>query len=353
MTSSVHTAFDNRKILITGGAGFVGSNLVLILLQTTKNCEITVVDNLLSSERFNLPDDPYIHFIEGSIADDAVLKQIQDEYEYIFHLATFHGNQNSIFDPIADHQNNTLTTLKLYERIKGFQNIKKVVYSSAGCSVAVKTYEETEATTEDAPININQDSPYSISKIFGEFYSVYFFKQHTLPIIRARFQNVYGPREILGAGKWRGTQATIWRNVIPTFIYKALKEYPLPLENKGITTRDFIYVDDICRGLMACATKGKPNEVYNLATGKEASIHALALLINEITGNKAGFEFLPKRPWDSSGRRFGSIEKAKKELGFMANTELKDGLRETIKWTKQHLYLIEKCIDKYKNHITP
>lgn len=344
--------FNESRILVAGGAGFVGSNLVKMILNNSVVNQITVVDNLLSSEIENIPVDNRIHFIKGSISDNRTLKKIDDSYDYIFHLATFHGNQNSIFDPLADHSNNTLTTLKLFEHIKYFKQLKKVVYSSAGCSVAKKTFDDARATTEDDPIEIKQDSPYSISKIIGEFYSLYFFTQHKLPVVRARFQNVYGPGEVLGAGKWRGTYATVWRNVTPTFIYKALKGMPLPLENDGIATRDFIYVEDICRGLIQCALRGTEGSVYNLATGKEISIFELADIINKLTGNTAGFEMLPKRAWDNSGKRYGSTVKSKNELGFETCIELREGLEKTIEWTKENLSIIENNINKHKKYLT-
>ena len=239
--------------------------------------------------------------------------------------------------------------MKLYERVKSFSKIKMVVYSASGCSIAKKTFTNAVATAEDDPIEIEQDSPYSISKIIGEFYSAYYYKQHNLPTVRARFQNVYGPREILGAGKWRGTPATVWRNVTPTFIYKALKGKPLPLENEGIASRDFIFVEDICRGLIACALQGKPGDVYNLASGREITIFELATLINKLTGNAAGFEHLPGRAWDSSGKRFGSTVKAEQELGFKATIGLEEGLRKTIEWTQANLPMIEATIAKHND----
>ncbi|MBM4447428.1 MAG: NAD-dependent epimerase/dehydratase family protein [Chloroflexi bacterium] len=353
---AVTKSFDKANILVIGGAGFIGSNLVETLLQSSKTVAITIVDNLLSAERINVPDNIRVDFIEGSITDDKILSRIKDEFDYVFHLATYHGNQSSIVDPLADHENNTLTTLKLYEHIKDFEKIKRVVYSSSGCSVAKKTYGDAVATTEADPIEIKQDSPYSISKIIGEFYSVYYHKQHNLPTVRARFQNVYGPGEILGAGKWRGTPATVWRNVIPTFIYKALKGIPLPVEGKGIASRDFIFGEDICRGLIACAAKGRSGDVYNLASGKETTILELASLINGLTGNNANLEYLPKRPWDSSEKRFGSTFKAKQELGFEAIVGLKDGLVKTIEWTKDNLHIIEATIakhdDKMRKYLT-
>lgn len=339
--------FNKSKVLVVGGAGFVGSNLTKMILNENMDVNVWVVDNLLSSERENLPEDPRLKFILGSIADDNILALLDDSFDYVFHLSTFHGNQSSIHDPIKDHENNTLTTLKLMNHMKDFKKLKKLVYSAAGCSAAKKTYGEAEATTEEAPLSVVQDSPYSISKVIGEFYSVYFNKQHSLPTVRARFQNVYGPGEVLGAGEWRGTVHTIWRNVTPTFIYKSLKGEKLPLHNGGDASRDFIFVDDICRGLIACALKGTPGDVYNIASGNEVSIREWAELICDYTGNKGGVELLPKRDWDTSGKRFGSTEKAEKELGFKAKIHYKDGLKQTISWTSANLPWIDDQINKH------
>lgn len=338
--------FKHANILVTGGAGFVGSNLVHRLL-TYDVASVHIVDNLLSAEKRNIPSDHRVQFTEGSISDDTVLAGLNDDYDYIFHLSTYHGNQSSIANPLADHENNALTTLKLLERIKDFKRLKKWVYSAAGCAVAEKTYRQAHATPEDAPISLNMDSPYSISKIIGEYYAVYYHERHAIPTVRARFQNVYGPREILGAGQWRYTAATVWRNVTPTFIYKAIKGLPLPVEGDGSASRDFIFVQDIVQGLLLCATNGKPGDVYNLASGVETSILELATMINQLTGNKTPIEFRPRRDWDHSGRRFGSTEKSKRTLGFEAKVSLKEGLEETILWTKENLDFIEACIHKH------
>jgi nucleoside-diphosphate-sugar epimerase len=276
-----------------------------------------------------------------------LLASLKDEYDYVFHLSTYHGNQSSIHDPLADHENNTLTTLRLYERLKGFGRLKKVVYSAAGCSVAEKTFGTAAATEETDVVSLWMDSPYSMSKVFGEFYSTYYFKQHRLPTVRARFQNVYGPGEILGAGRWRGTPATVWRNVTPTFIWKALQGEPLPLENEGVATRDFIYVEDIARGLAACAQRGTPGDVYNLASGVETAIRDLAEKIIVLTDSGAGVQLLPKRAWDNSGKRFGSPVKAERELGFRAQVMLDEGLPRTVAWTRENAELIGRAIAKH------
>lgn len=351
MTKEDYNLFEHKFVLVVGGAGFVGSNLVRLLLNHVQDIRIMIVDNLLSAEIINVPQDDRVTFIEKSITDFRVLAGLQDNLDYVFHLATFHGNQSSIFDPIADNENNTQTTLKLFERLKEFHNIKKVVYSSAGCSVAKKTFEEAVATTEESPIELHQDSPYSISKIIGEFYSAYYYKQYGLPVVRARFQNVYGPGEILGAGNWRGTYATIWRNVTPTFIYRALMNQDILLENEGIATRDFIFVEDICCGLMLCALKGEAGDVYNIGSGVETSISELANKIVQIADSRSELKMTHKRAWDTSGKRFASTVKSREKLGFTAETVLQKGLERTIEWTRQNLLVIQGCIGKHKEHL--
>ena len=341
--------FNKSKVIVVGGAGFVGSNLVRMILNNNPETKVVAIDNLMSAEKENLPlDNPNLTFIQGTITDDKVLNQIHDDVDYIFHLATYHGNQSSIHDPLADHANNTYTTLRLMDWVKNFKNLKKLVYSSAGCSVAEKTFDEAKATKEQEFTNIKHDSPYSISKIIGEFYSVYYFNQHKLPTVRARFQNVYGPGEVLGAGQWRGTPATVWRNVTPTFIYKAIKGIDLPLENGGVASRDFIFVEDICRGLIACALKGTPGDVYNIASGKDITIADWANLIVEIAQSSSKVELLPKRAWDNSGKRYGSTEKSEKEIGFKAQVDYRAGLEATIAWTKKNLGRIEATMGKHE-----
>jgi nucleoside-diphosphate-sugar epimerase len=340
------SAFAGTSLLVVGGAGFVGSNLVRAALERGAE-RVLVVDNLLSAERANVPDDARVELLEGSIADDAVLARLDDEYDWIFHLATYHGNQSSIADPLADHEHNLVTTLKLYEHVKGFGRLRRLVYAASGCTLAPHTWDDAEPVTEDGPVPLDLDSPYQISKVVGEFYSVYYHQRHGLPTVRARFQNVYGPGEILGAGEWRGTPATVWRNVTPTFVYRALKGLPLDLDNGGVASRDFIYVGDIVRGLLACAEHGAPGDVYNLASGEETSILELARLVVELTESTSELNVAPARGWDRSGRRLGSTVKAERELGFRAETPLDEGLRRTIAWTRANLELVDACIAKH------
>lgn len=339
---------DSTKILVVGGAGFVGSNLCHHLLELHNPKEVWIVDNLLSSDISNIPIDPRVHFLFGSITEDRILHTLPQDLDFVFHLACYHGNQSSIANPLADHENNTLTSLKLFEQLKDFKELKKVVYAAAGCAVAEKTFDDAKPTLEDAPVSLFHDSPYSISKLIGEMYGNYYFSHYGLPFVKARFQNVYGPREILGAGRWRGTPATVWRNVVPTFIWKALHGEALPLDNGGNASRDFIFVDDIVIGLVACALRGTVGEAYNLASGVETSILELANLINELAANKTPVELRPARNWDRSGRRFGSTQKSREQLLFEAKVTIYNGLKKTIEWTRQNHLVIASTISSHK-----
>ena len=345
MTKEIN--LNNTKILIVGGAGFVGSNLAHHLLAKHNPRELWIVDNLLSSDISNVPDNQRVRFLYGSITEDKILHALPEDVDIVFHLACYHGNQSSIADPLADHENNTLTTLKLFERIKDFKNLKKVIYAAAGCAVAEKTFGDATPTLEDAPVSLFHDSPYSISKLIGEMYGNYYFQQYGLPFVKARFQNVYGPREILGAGRWRGTPHTVWRNVIPTFIWKSIQGEALPLDNGGIASRDFIFVDDMVKGLVSCAIKGNPGEAYNLASGTETTIADLARMINKLTGNLTTADLKPARDWDRSGKRFGSTEKSRNQLCFEAVVSIQDGLQKTVEWTLTNQEKIKRIMENH------
>jgi nucleoside-diphosphate-sugar epimerase len=219
--------------------------------------------------------------------------------------------------------------------------------SGAGCAVAEKTWNEPTAVEELESTSLLHDSPYSISKITGEMYCLYYAKQQNIDVIRVRFQNVYGPREILAAGQWRGTMNTIWRNVIPTFIFKALNNYDLEIFENSRASRDFIYVQDVATGVFQAATLGVSGKVYNLASGSETFISDLAELILAMTSSKSNIIKRDKRDWDNSGRRYGSTKKAAHELNFAANIKLTDGLGSTIKWTAENMQKIVGKIDKF------
>ena len=297
-----------KRTLIIGGNGFVGSNLTNKILETT-NSQIWIMDNLLSSDKPENPENDRVTFLQ---ADAGLLRNfddVPDDIDSVFLLHCLHGNQSSLHDPLLDLDNSLRPTIATLEWIRQRGFTPKIVYAGAGCAVAEKTWDSPEAVVETDTVHLFHDSPYSISKLAGEMHSVMYAEQFNLDIVRARFQNVYGPGEYLGAGVWRGTAATIWRNVVPTFIWKAIHNQDLVVTGDK-ASRDFIFVADLAEGLLAIAERGLKGEAYNLASGIETNIVDLAHLIVDLTDSDSRIQVNATRNWDNSGRRFGSTSKS-------------------------------------------
>ena len=336
--------------LVVGGAGFVGSWVVENLLTETDG-EIFIVDNLLSSEKSNISSNSRVHFIEGSASDINVLNKVDIKLDKVFHLACFHGNQSSIEDPLLDLENNMKPTLTVLNWVEKSFPSARVVYTGAGCAVAPKTWDAPTGVPEVDETPLLHDSPYSISKVTGEMYSKYFADRRGLDVVRVRFQNAYGPREILGAGDWRGTVHTVWRNVIPTFIWRAINNQDLTLYGAGESSRDFVYVNDLAKGVIAASNFGVKGEVYNLASGQEHMIKDVAQKIIEFAESSSNLHIEGRREWDHSGRRFGDPTKSASQLKFRTSTDFDNGIKETIAWTKSNFDLIQETINKHKSRL--
>jgi UDP-glucose 4-epimerase len=337
-----------KHSVVIGGAGFVGSWLVDEILKDP-DASVTIVDNLISSEKSNISSNSRITFIEGSAAEFSTLNKIDVSVDFIYQFACFHGNQNSINSPIDDLQNGIKTTVVVLEWMRIYHANARLIYASAGCALAKKTWDTPNPTSEIEMTSLFHDTPYAISKISGEMYCILFSNIYGLDVIRLRFQNVYGPREILGAGNWRGTAETIWRNVTPTLIWKCLNN--LPIEVTLNASRDFIYVEDIVKSIIQLSLKGVSKDVYNLGSGKETFIIDLARLIIQQTESKSSISIEEPRRWDNSGRRVANIQKSldNKVLGNL--TELSEGLDRTINWTKKNRDFIEKNIYKHEKYL--
>jgi len=338
--------------LIVGGNGFVGRNLTQHLLNRQESNEkIYVIDNLLSSDFDQVIQDKRVKFIELDAGLPISFDQVPTEIDRVFVLNCLHGNQSSLYSPLLDLDNSlrpVITTLEWVRR----QNPKAIVaYAGAGCAVAEKTWSSPDPVEESDVISLDHDSPYSISKLAGEMHCKMYAKQFNLDVRRARFQNVYGPGERLGAGVWRGTNATVWRNVVPSFIWKALNNEELIVTGSD-ASRDFIFVDDLVAGLEAISQKGIAGEAYNLATGVETRIVDLAKEIIKITNSSSKLTVSEPRSWDNSGRRVADIRKSLNEIDFLATVAIEEGLRKTIDWSIRNLSDIKKSVSKFSNHLT-
>lgn len=315
--------YRNKKILVTGGAGAIGSNLTRALAECGAKMVI-VLDNLSSAEKWNVPALSNVLFVEGDIRDEETLKRVFFEKpEIVFHLAAFFANQNSLDYPEEDLSVNGFGTLKLL-RYSVLTGIEKFIYASSGCSIYGS---KSPLPLKEDFMSLHLSTPYQITKMLGELYCNFFYHQYELPVVKTRFFNSYGPGEIPGQ----------YRNVIPNFIYWALNKQPLPITGTGDETRDFTYVGDIVDGLLRAGYfKEAVGEEFNLAAGREIKIGELAKTINDLTGNTAGIIYVPKRKWDNKNRILASIDKAKKLIGYNPSTSFEEGLKITINWFKQN-----------------
>ena len=325
--------YKGKKILVTGGAGAIGSRLTRNLLDL--GATVIVLDDLSSGYEWNLPvDADNLLFIKGDVANEIDIKRVFNEKpDIVFHLAAFFANQNSIDYPEKDLRTNGFGTLRLLEYSELYGQLERFVYASSGCSIYG---ESTNFPLKEDDISTKLSSPYQVTKMLGELYCNYFFKQYGLKVVKTRFFNSYGPGEVPGQ----------YRNVIPNFIYWAMKGLSLPLTGTGEETRDFTYVDDIVDGMLKAGyIEDAIGDEFNFASGTETKIIDLVNIINKNTGNESPIKFLKRRKWDTKPRLVGSYEKAKKHIGYEPKTSFEQGLKNTIDWFKENWDNIEKSAD--------
>lgn len=324
--------FKGKTVLVTGGAGAIGGNLVrrLDALPTKK---IVIIDDLSSSYEWNIAQGPKIQFIEGNVLDDEKLKwAFKAKPDIVYHLAAHFANQNSVDNPETDLMVNGMGTLKVLEHAH-LTGVERFVYASSGCGIYGS---DSKIPFEEHDVSMKLYTPYQVTKMLGELYTNYFFNLYELPIVNARFFNSYGPGEVPGK----------YRNVIPNFFYWAMNKKALPITGTGDETRDFTYVGDIVNGLLAMVHYEKAvGEAFNLGTSREIKIMDLAKWINELTGNKKRIVFSERRNWDKKTRLLSSIEKAKRILKYNPAMDFKDGLRKTYEWFAENWNLIEQSTE--------
>jgi UDP-glucose 4-epimerase len=322
--------YKGKNILITGGAGCIGSNLTKALIKA-EAAKIIVLDDLSAAEKWNVPTDSKVLFVEGSIVDDEVLKRVFSmKLDYIFHLAAHFANQNSVDNPETDLEINGLGVLKVLE-YSHLSKISKFVFASSGCSVYGS---QAPLPLKEDFVSLHLDTPYQITKLLGELYCNFFHNYYGLPVAIARYFNVYGPGEMPGA----------YRNVIPNFIYWALHKIPLPITGTGEETRDFTFVDDIVDGTLRLGVMPQAvGDAFNLASETETKVIDIANMVNKITGNPRGVKLVARRDWDKITKRRASIQKANKVLGYQPKVKIKDGIKKVHEWVTANHDRIEEC----------
>ncbi len=328
-SDEVSQTYEDETAVVTGGTGFIGSNLVRRLLDLGVE-RVIVIDDLSSSFLWNLPKDRRVEFIQGSILNDKELANaFKSRPRFVFHLAAHFANQNSVDHAEDDLMVNGLGTLKLLQASKQAK-VERFVFASSGCSVYGS---EAPLPLKEEFVSLHLDTPYQITKLLGELYCNYYYNYYGLQVALPRFFNVYGPGEVPGK----------YRNVIPNFIFWALSREPLPIMATGEETRDFTFVGDIVNGVLRCGRRKEAvGEPINLASGKETKVKDLANIINRLTGNRAGITSVAKRTWDRSTRRRASIEKARRILDYSPYLDIESGIGLTIKWFKENWQSIKE-----------
>ena len=315
----IYSEYEGKVVLVTGGAGCVGSNLCKKLAELNAK-KVIILDNLSSAYEWNIPKASNVTFVNGDILDDEMLKRVyKDKPDYVFHLAAHFANQNSVDNPETDLMINGIGTLKVlqYAHLAG---VKRLVYSSSGCGVYGL---ESKMPFEEHDVSISLHTPYQVTKLLGELYTNYFHNLYGLPIVNARFFNVFGPGEVPGK----------YRNVIPNFMHWSMNGMPLPITGDGTETRDWTYVDDIINGLLAMGIKEEAvGEAINLGSGQDQRVIDMANIVNKLTGNESGIVYMERRDWDVKTKLLSSIDKAKKLLDYKPQMKFEDGLEKVHEW---------------------
>ncbi len=301
-------------MLVTGGAGFVGSNLVARLLR--EGARVTVLDDLFTGRRENLPASGF-EFVRGSVCDAPLVERLVGSHPIIFHCAA-RNIVVSTRNPREDFETNIGGTLNVLLAARAAQ-VERVVYTSSTSVYGNPRY-----------LPINEDdrlsalTPYAVSKLAGENYCIAFYESYGLATTAVRYSNIYGPGQ---------DAANPYCGVVAKFIEALLDRKPLLIHGDGSQTRDFTFVADAVEATLMAATSDRAvGEVFNVGTGIETSVNQLAGTLIQITGARAEPEHIDRRDVDNIRRRVVNIEKTRRALRWVPEVTLEAGLRRTVEW---------------------
>lgn len=304
-----------KRILVTGGAGFIGSNIVENLKDDN---EIVVIDNFstsnpLSTEFIRNSD---IELVEGSITDYKLVESVLEDVEYILHQAAVPSVSRSVKDPLVSNEANITGTLTLLQA-SAQSNIERFVMASSS-----SVYGDVKELPKVESMRLNPKSPYAVTKMVCEHYCRVFNEIYGLKTVVLRYFNVYGPMQ---------NPTGEYSAVIPKFIHNALENSPLVIYGDGTQTRDFTYVKDVVdANISVCQKTSAVGEVFNIARGEQATINELANTIIRLTKSKSKIEHVEERRGDVRDSLAGT-EKAKRMINWEAERSLEEGLKMILK----------------------
>jgi len=303
-----------KKIVVTGGAGFIGSNLAR---EFSKNNEIIIIDDLSTGNRENVEDLMVnkIDFIKGSVTELTLLEEAFENVDYVFHEAAIPSVSRSIKEPIQSHETNITGTLNVLLAAKD-NKVKKVIYASSS-----SVYGDTPTLPKNEDMTPCPLSPYAVSKLTGEYYCIIFMKIFGLNTVCLRYFNVYGPYQ---------DPTSEYAAVIPKFITCVNNDKSLVIYGDGKQTRDFTFISDVVEANILAVVSNSTG-IFNIASGVQITIDELSKMILKIADKNVDIHYDDPRPGDIK-HSLADISKARRELNYSPQHQLKSGLKETIKW---------------------
>lgn len=306
------------KALVTGGAGFIGSNVVRLLAED--GYDVVALDNLTTGYRENLAGLKHVRLVEADVRDASVMNQVAEGAEVIFHLAASVGNTRSIENPVDDSDINVLGTLRVLEAARRAR-VRKVVCSS---SAAIFGELKHLPIREDHPCE--PDTPYGVSKLAEEKHCLAYAKLYELEAVCLRYFNVYGLNQRYDA----------YGNVIPIFAHRMFRGETLTIYDDGEQTRDFVNVSDVARAnIQAAQTRGLSG-AFNVASGETITVNRLVQLMHEVSGIEPSIKYEPPRKGDVRNSR-ADISAASAAFSYQPAVNLLDGLTEYMAWARLNL----------------
>jgi UDP-glucose 4-epimerase len=318
---SLFDKLSGQRIVVTGGAGFVGSNIVRRLLK--EGARVVVLDDFYTGAMENLPaDDPGIEVIRGTVTDYEMVRDVVKGAAVVFHEAA----RNIIVstrNPREDYEVNIGGTLNVLLAARE-TGVPRTVYASSASVYGNPRYlpiNEDDAT--------NMLSPYAVSKFAGENYCKAFYESYGLSVAAVRYSNVYGLAQ---------RPDNPYCGVIAKFFESAMTNEPPRIHGDGEQTRDFTYIDDVVEATLLAGISSKAEgQVYNVGTGRETTINQLARMIIRITGATVEPAYIDRRDIDNIRRRVVNIEKIRRELRWVPSVIIEEGLRRTYQWLKENI----------------
>jgi len=314
-----------ESILVTGGAGFIGSNIAEALLQG--GYRVVILDDLSSGKMENviaLSKSDNFKFIKGSIEDSSLLRSVikSENIFLISHHAAISSVTKSVADPVKTMNVNVSGTANLFQ-IAAEYRCRRIVYASSSA-----VYGDSPELPKRETMPFSLKSPYAISKAANEMLAAVFAGLHNIDIVGLRYFNVYGKRQ---------DPASDYAAVIPKFISQALRNEQVTIEGDGGQTRDFVFVEDVVSANIAALTGVRPlGSVFNIANGEQTSILDLARLLTDVVGSQSEIVFNPARAGDIRDS-VGDVSHAQKCLGYSNKYTVREGLVATVAWYREQV----------------